>query len=74
MEKETARALEAVRAIRKKKKVSILKLAIEVGIARSHLYYIETKKVIPSVDILVKIAKALDTPPQDFFNPIEKSL
>ena len=67
MEKETAKAIDAIRAIRQKKKVSVLKLATEVGIARSHLYYIETKKVIPSVDVLVRIAKALDANLRDFF-------
>lgn len=70
MEKETACVLDAIRAIRQKKKISVLRLATEVGIARSHLYYIETKKVIPSVDILVKIAKVLDTPPEDFFKTV----
>jgi transcriptional regulator with XRE-family HTH domain len=34
-------------------------LANEVGISNSHLYYIESKRVIPSIDVLVKIAKSL---------------
>jgi transcriptional regulator with XRE-family HTH domain len=36
-------------------------LAAAVGISHSHLYYIESKKVIPPIDVLAKIAKSLDT-------------
>jgi transcriptional regulator with XRE-family HTH domain len=59
MEKETEKILENIRILRSEKKVSILNLANEVGISRSHLYYIETKRVIPSIDVIVRIAKAL---------------
>jgi transcriptional regulator with XRE-family HTH domain len=59
MEKETKKILEKIRLKRLEKKRSLLNLATEVGISHSHLYYIESKRVIPSVDILVKISKAL---------------
>ena len=59
MEKETENILEAVRQKRVEMKISLLNLATEVGISHSHLYYIESKRVIPSIDVLVKISKAL---------------
>ena len=59
MEKETEKILEKIRLKRVQKKVSLLNLATEVGISHSHLYYIESKRVIPSIDVLVKISKAL---------------
>jgi transcriptional regulator with XRE-family HTH domain len=59
MERETEKILENIRRKRNKRKISILTLSTAVGISHSHLYYIETKRVIPSIDVLVKIAKAL---------------
>jgi DNA-binding XRE family transcriptional regulator len=35
-------------------------LATTVGISHSHLYYIESKRVVPSIDVVAKITKALD--------------
>jgi len=60
MEAETELILENIRKIRKKKKISVLNLSLDVGIAHSHLFYIESKRVIPSIDVVVKIAKALN--------------
>ena len=65
MEKETRRILEKIRQKRLDKKLSLLNLANDVGISNSHLYYIESKKVIPSIDLIVKITKALDFPLKD---------
>ena len=62
MEIETEKILEKIRKKRQEKKLSILYMANEVGISHSHLYYIESKRVIPSIDVVVKIAKALDYP------------
>jgi len=59
MEQETERILENIRSKRLYRKISLLNLATEVGISHSHLYYIESKRVIPSIDVLVKISKAL---------------
>jgi len=67
MEKETEKILEKIRQKRLEKKISLLNLANEVGISHSHLYYIESKKVIPSIDIIVKIIKTLDFPLKDLF-------
>jgi len=60
MEKETKKILEKIRAKRIEKKISLLNLANEVGISHSHLYYIESKRVVPSIDVIVKISKKLD--------------
>ncbi|MDR3170670.1 MAG: helix-turn-helix domain-containing protein [Treponema sp.] len=66
MERETEKILENIRSKRLEKKVSLLNLANNVGISHSHLYYIESKRVIPSIDVVVKIAKSLDLGLQDF--------
>jgi transcriptional regulator with XRE-family HTH domain len=67
MEQETEKILENLRKKRLEKEISLLNLALEVGISHSHLYYIESKRVIPSVDVFVKIAKALETDIREFF-------
>ena len=68
MERETEEILEKIRKKRQEKKLSLLNLANEVGISHSHLYYIESKKVIPSIDVIIKITKALDLPLKDIFD------
>ena len=60
MEPETEKILENLRKTRISKKISLLNLANMVEISHSHLYYIENKKVIPSIDVLLKLAKALN--------------
>jgi transcriptional regulator with XRE-family HTH domain len=65
MERITEQILTKLREKRREKKVSVLNLALEVGISHSHLYYIESKKVVPSVDVLVKISRALEVPLED---------
>lgn len=59
MEQETEKILEKIRSTRIERKISLLNLAAKVGISQSHLYYIESKKVVPSIDVLIKISKAL---------------
>ena len=68
MERETEKILERIRKERQEKKLSILNLANEVGISHSHLYYIESKKVVPSIDVIVKITKALGFPLKNLFD------
>jgi len=65
MEQETEKILEKIRQKRLEKKLSLLNLANELGISHSHLYYIESKRVIPSIDVIIKIAKTLDYPLRD---------
>jgi len=59
MEQETEKILDKLRSKRLDQKISLMKLATEVGIAHSHLYYIEKKRVIPSIDVIVKMSKVL---------------
>ena len=61
MEPETEKILENLRKTRISKKISLLNLADSVEISHSHLYYIESKRVIPSIDIIIRLAKALNT-------------
>jgi len=68
MEQETEKILEKIHAKRIEQKVSLLNLSIEAGISHSHLYYIESKRVIPSVDVLVKISKALGVSIKDLID------
>ncbi|MDR1278367.1 MAG: helix-turn-helix domain-containing protein [Treponema sp.] len=67
MEKETEKILEKIRLKRREKKISLLNLANDVGISHSHLYYIESKRVVPSVDVFIKIAKSLGIDFKEFF-------
>ena len=60
MEIETEKILTKIREKRMQNKVSLLNLANEVGISHSHLYYIESKRVIPSIDVIIKISKKLE--------------
>jgi transcriptional regulator with XRE-family HTH domain len=60
MEPETEKILENLRKIRISKKISLLNLANMAEISHSHLYYIESKRVIPSIDVIIKLAKALN--------------
>jgi transcriptional regulator with XRE-family HTH domain len=68
MEQETEKILENIRKKRLEQKISLLNLAIDIGISHSHLYYIESKRVIPSIDVLVKIAKSLNISVKDFID------
>jgi transcriptional regulator with XRE-family HTH domain len=68
MEQETSQILENIRKKRLEQHISLLNLANDVGIAHSHLFYIESKKVIPSIDVVIKIAKSLHIPIQDLLN------
>ncbi|MDR0451009.1 MAG: helix-turn-helix domain-containing protein [Treponema sp.] len=62
MEPETAQILDNLRKIRIQQKISVLTLANTAGISHSHLFYIEKKSVVPSIDVVVKLAKALRIP------------
>ena len=68
MEKETERIIENIRQKRLDQKISLLNLANEVGISHSHLYYIESKRVIPSIDVVIKLSKALGIKTKELLN------
>ena len=59
MEPETAKILENFRKTRISRKISLLRLANMANISHSHLYYIESKRVMPSLDVIIKLTKAL---------------
>jgi transcriptional regulator with XRE-family HTH domain len=59
MEKKTEEIIEKIRQKRIEKKISLLTLANAVGISHSHLYYIESKRVVPSIEVVVKITETL---------------
>lgn len=67
MDSESEKVIDNIRKLRIEKNISIVKLSVESGISRSHLYYIETKKTSPSLDTLSKIAKVLDVKMKDLF-------
>ena len=67
MEPETERIIENLRKIRISSNISLLSLANMIEISHSHLYYIESKRVIPSIDVIIKLAKALKINPVVLF-------
>lgn len=68
MEKETEKIVNNLRKKRLEKSISLLMLATNAGISHSHLYYIESKRVIPSIDVVVKLAKAMDIKLKDIIS------
>ena len=60
MERGTEKILEKIRSKRIECGISLTNLATRAGISNSHMYYIESKRVVPSIDVLVKIANALE--------------
>ena len=67
MDREVEEVIEKIRRFRKEKNISILKLSVDSGISRSHLFYIESKKTVPTIETLAKIARAMDLQLKDFF-------
>lgn len=68
MDPEVEKVIDKIRTLRTEKKISIVKLSVESGVSRSHLYYIETKQTSPSLDTLAKIAKSLGVSLRDLFD------
>jgi len=67
MNSEVEEVIDKIRTFRNEKKISIVQLSVDSGISRSHLFYIESKKTIPSLETLSKIAKAMNLHLRDFF-------
>lgn len=67
MEKEVEEVIDKIRKFRKERNISILNLSLESGVSRSHLFYIESKTTIPSLETLTKIAHAMDLQLKDLF-------
>ncbi|MBR0101832.1 MAG: helix-turn-helix transcriptional regulator [Treponema sp.] len=67
MDSEVEQVIDKIRSFRTERKISIVQLSVDSGISRSHLFYIESKKTIPSLETLSKIAKAMNLTLRDFF-------
>ena len=68
MDSEIEKVIDKIRAIRTEKNISIVKLSVDSGVSRRHLYYIETKQTSPSLDTLAKIANSLGVNLKDLFD------
>lgn len=53
--------------IRNQKSISIRALAEKSGVAKSHIEKIEAGETNPTIDVMCKLAKALDVPVGDLF-------
>jgi DNA-binding XRE family transcriptional regulator len=58
---ETERIIFNLRVYRQHMKMSVPTLASHVDISRSHLFYIENGDCVPSLDVIIKMAKAMGT-------------
>jgi predicted transcriptional regulator len=58
MERETEIIIDNIHKERIERKISLLKLATEIGISHSHLFYIESKRVIPYYRCYCQIIKS----------------
>jgi transcriptional regulator with XRE-family HTH domain len=56
-----------IEKIRLENGLSLSELARRSGIAKSHLHYIECGEIYPTLLVLCKIAKALNTPAAELF-------
>lgn len=60
-----------LRDLRTEKEISIQDLALKVGASRQMLYYLEKDEKAPSLNMLQKLAAALNVTPNDLLN-VEK--
>ena len=67
MDKAVEQVIENIRKLRIAKGISIIQLSNDSGISRSHLFYIESKKSVPSLITLSKLATAMNVTMKDFF-------
>lgn len=54
--------------VRIEKGVSIRELAARAGISKSHVQRIEAGESVPSLEVICRIAKALNVPVTDLFS------
>lgn len=62
-----ADVIEKIRHLRVLKKISIEELATRANLSRSYIYYIESKKKIPTLTVLFRLADAMDADIEDLF-------
>jgi transcriptional regulator with XRE-family HTH domain len=68
VDKEVEQVLENLRKLRLEKELSIIDLANEAEISHSYLFYIESKRKVPTLTVLNKLARALGVGMRDFFD------
>ena len=56
-----------IKALREDRKINQQELADEIGLNRTYLSAIEAGKVLPTIDILLKISRALDCDYTDLY-------
>lgn len=61
-----------VRAVRKEKNLTIVQLAELSGVSKSHISEIETGKQMPTIDVLCRLADALEVEPAALFKHEKK--
>jgi len=60
IEPECRMIMRNIKRIKREKGITDEELALDVGISRSHFYYLKTERSFPTLNTLVKIAKSLD--------------
>jgi transcriptional regulator with XRE-family HTH domain len=68
VDKEVEQVLENLRKLRLIKELSIIDLANEAEISHSYLFYMESKRKVPTLTVLNRLAKALGVGMRDFFD------
>jgi transcriptional regulator with XRE-family HTH domain len=58
---------DRIRAIRERKQLSQIELAVRAGLVRSYISGVENGYIVPSVETMEKIAQVLDVPLHKFF-------
>jgi len=71
IEPECYQIIENIKRIRLYKKITIDILSAETGISRSNIFYIFEKRCLPTLNTLVKIAKALNVTLQELTEEID---
>ena len=72
LEPECAQIVENIKRIRAAKKIPVADLACDADISNSNMFYILSGKCLPSLNSLVKIAKALNVGLQDIIGDVSK--
>jgi transcriptional regulator with XRE-family HTH domain len=68
VDKEVEQVLENLLKLRLIKELSIIDLANEAEISHSYLFYMESKRKVPTLTVLNRLAKALGVGMRDFFD------
>ena len=67
MTKDVEAVIDKIKKFRIEKDMSIVRLSADAGSARSHLFYIEAERTVPSLETLSRIAAAMHLQLKDFF-------